>query len=319
MDPAVIAAVKEKLSAFDIHTATYQQVDAHAITADILVPKAIRPGRRPVIVSFHGGYLITGTSLFPGYFLPWILDLALEHSAVLVRPNYRKLPESTGREILEGLARFWTWFRGGLGAAVEAATAGAVEADEARTLLIGHSAGAYLAVQSAITQPEGTFRAIIAGYGMLDMKSPWFTTHFEKHPLGRPMLPPSVVDDHLASMKPGQTVSAVTPPLRLDLALATLQYGRYPEMLGSDKAAYPMEMLDTVTSFPPLFIYHGEDDSAVEVRQTEAFVETFGRLVPRGKLLVRYERGDHGFDAPVGLGAPWLREGLDFLQGEWLG
>ena len=80
-----------------------------------------------------------------------------------------------------------------------------------------------------------------------------------------------------------------------------------------------MEMLDTVTSFPPLFIYHGEDDSAVEVRQTEAFVETFGRLVPRGKLLVRYERGDHGFDAPVGLGAPWLREGLDFLQGEWLG
>ena len=60
---------------------------------------------------------------------------------MLVRPNYRKLPESTGREILEGLARFWTWFRGGLGAAVEAATAGAVEADEARTLLIGHSAG----------------------------------------------------------------------------------------------------------------------------------------------------------------------------------
>lgn len=179
--------------------------------------------------------------------------------------------------------------------------------------------GAYLAVQSAITQPEGTFRAIIAGYGMLDMKSPWFTTHFEKHPLSRPMLPPSFVDDHLASMKPGEIVSAVTPPLRVDLALATVQYGRYPEMLGSDKAVYPMEMLDTVKSFPPLFIYHGTDDSAVEVRQTEAFVERFASVVPGGKLLVRYERGDHGFDAPVGLGAPWLREGLDFVEGEWLG
>ena len=69
------------------------------------------------------------------------MDLALARSAVLVRPNYRKLPESTGPEILANLAAFWEWFRGGLRASVASATAGAVEVDGSRTLLIGHSAG----------------------------------------------------------------------------------------------------------------------------------------------------------------------------------
>lgn len=69
------------------------------------------------------------------------MGFALEHSAVLVRPNYRKLPESTGLEILENLARFWEWFHGGLQTAVKSATAGQIEADESRTLVIGHSAG----------------------------------------------------------------------------------------------------------------------------------------------------------------------------------
>lgn len=132
------------------------------------------------------------------------------------------------------------------------------------------------------------------------------------------MLPPSFVDDHLAAMKPGEIVSAVTPPLRVDLALATVQYGRYPEMLGEDKSVYPMEMLESVESFPPLFIYHGTDDSAVEIEQTEVFVKKFKQVLPEAKVLVRFEPGDHGFDAPVRLDVPWLKEGLDFIREHWL-
>lgn len=176
-----------------------------------------------------------------------------------------------------------------------------------------------MAVQSVVAQPAGTFRAVIAAYGMLDMKSPWFTRHFDKHPMGRPMLGPSFVDDHLAAITPGDVVSAVSPPARADLAVATVQYGRYPEMLGADESVYPMEMLGSVGSFPPLFIYHGIEDSAVEVRQTEAFVERFKEVLPEARLLVTYEHGDHGFDAPTGLETPWLKEGLDFVMGDWLG
>lgn len=155
---------------------------------------------------------------------------------------------------------------------------------------------------------------------MLDMKSPWFTKRFDKHPRRRPMLGPSVVDDHLAAVRPGEVVSAVTPPLRADLAVATVQYGRYPEMLGAERSVYPMEVLGDAkdSAFPPLFIYHGTDDGAVEVQQTEVFVKKLKEVRPEGAVLVRFERGDHGFDAPVGLEAPWLSEGLDFVSGYWL-
>lgn len=175
-----------------------------------------------------------------------------------------------------------------------------------------------MAIQSVISQPAGTFKAIIAGYGMFDMKSPWFTKHYEKHPLGHPMLPPSLVDDHLAAMKPGEVISAVSPPLRVDLALAIVQYGRYPEMLGNDKSVYPMEVLQLVKSFPPLFVYHGKDDSAVEVEQTEVLVKKFKEVLPEAKILVKFEHGEHGFDAPMGLEVPWLKEGLEFVTENWL-
>ena len=183
------------------------------------------------------------------------------------------------------------------------------------------SPGAYLAVQSVILEPPGSFKAVISAYGMLDMKAPWFSTHFEKHPLGRPMLPASLIDNHLAAITPGTVVSAVMPPARVDLALATVQYGRFPEMLGEDRAVYPMESLESAKDhFPPLFIYHGLEDSAVEVKQTQAFVDRLRQVSPEAKLLVRFEHGDHGFDAKVvGLEAPWLKEGLDFVRPEWLG
>ncbi len=108
-------------------------------------------------------------------------------------------------QILENLAEFWKWFHEGLQGTIKSSTDGAVEVDESRTPLIGHSAGssvpsmifsfsflsyiptpasrdplrptannladrlisnhqqtgAYLAVQSALTQPAHSFRALI--------------------------------------------------------------------------------------------------------------------------------------------------------------
>ena len=90
-------------------------------------------------------------------------------------------------------------------------------------------------------------------------------------------------------------------------------------MLGDDRSVYPLEMLESVKGFPPLFAYHGRDDSAVEVEQTEVFVKRLKEVWPEGKVLVRYERGDHGFDKLVGLETPWLKEGLEFVTWEWLG
>ena len=134
------------------------------------------------------------------------------------------------------------------------------------------------------------------------------------------MLLPTVISDHLAAMKPGEIISVVQQPSRIDLAIAVIQQGRYPEMLGSDRSLYPFEMLETAKDFfPPLFIFHGTDDTAVEVERTQRFVQKFREVVPKGKVLVKYEPGEHVFDSPVGLEVPWLKQGLAFVAEEWLG
>lgn len=181
--------------------------------------------------------------------------------------------------------------------------------------------GGYLAIQSAITQPAGTFKAVVAGYPMLDFKSPFFTQHYDKRPFGRPdELPSSIIDEHVAGMKPGEIVSAVLSPNRIELAVACVQHGRFPEMLFShDSSLYPVETLESAQAyFPPLFIYHGLNDSAVEVEGTRKFVEKCKQVLPEGKVLVKLEPGEHGFDGMVELDEPWMKEGLDFVTKAWL-
>lgn len=190
------------------------------------------------------------------------------------------------------------------------------------TLNTDSPVGGYLAVQSAITQPAGTFKAVIAGYPMLDFKSPFFTQHYEKRPFGRAdELPSSMIDDHIAAVKPGEIISAILSPKRIDLAVAAVQHGRFPEMLQSnDTSLYPLETLESAkTYFPPLFIYHGVNDSAVEAEGTRRFLEKYKEVMPEGKVLVKLEPGEHGFDSVVGLDEPWLKEGLEFVTKAWLG
>ena len=79
--------------------------------------------------------------MFLGFFPPWILEYALKNSAVLVSPNYLKLPESDGLAIMDNLFHFWTWLNAHLNSTVSNATNGEVEIDGSNKLIIGHSAG----------------------------------------------------------------------------------------------------------------------------------------------------------------------------------
>ena len=91
-------------------------------------------------------------------------------------------------------------------------------------------------------------------------------------------------------------------------------------MLGSDRSLYPFGMLEIANNFfPPLFIFHGTDDTAVEVEGTQRFVQKFREVAPKGKVLVKYEPGKHVFDSPVGLEVSCLKRGLAFVAEEWLG
>ncbi len=79
--------------------------------------------------------------MFMGFYAPWIMDYAIAHEAIVVSPNYRLLPESTGLEIMDDLSDFWKWTKGGLQPLVSSNTEGQVEVDLSKILVQGESAG----------------------------------------------------------------------------------------------------------------------------------------------------------------------------------
>lgn len=72
------------------------------------------------------------------------------------------------------------------------------------------------------------------------------------------------------------------------------------------------------SSFPPLFIYHGTEDSAVDGTGARKFVEEIKRILDEDKLMVKLEPGGHGFDTSVVPEEPWMKEGLALITRKWL-
>ncbi|KAK9427919.1 Alpha/Beta hydrolase protein [Lipomyces doorenjongii] len=306
-----------KFAEFNIWTTCYKKVGDHEIAVDILIPKHLSSGNRPVIVRFHGGYLITGSRLFADWFASWVIEYALLHSAIIVTPDYRLLPESTGADINEDVSDIWTWVHRDLPAFLSSCGSG-INVDMEKLLVVGESAGGYLVIQSALSQPG--ISAAIAAYPMIDLKSDFYTKAFEKPILGCPMLPSNIIDEHTTKFTRNQIiVTSAVPPDRSDLAFAIVQQGRLLDFFGNGPPTlFPMEQLEHVDSVPPLFIFHGRDDSAVPFEESDSFVTKLRTKLPESKVHFAVEPGEHGLDATATLETPWLKQGLEFVTQKWL-
>lgn len=251
-----------KFNLFNQKDFVYKTINNHAISTTILIPKTLQTGKQPILVHFHGGFLICGDKMYEEWWGTWLIQFALSKNAIIVSPNYRLLPEASGKDVLSDIKDFWTWLHGSLGAAVES-LAMEVQPDFERTLVAGESAGGYLAVQSALLHPEARISAVISQYGMLDNTLPHFTKPGEKYMAGAPQQPESEVDEYLRDMKPGDVRSS-THPWELWLFIcATVQHGRYLKFLGESKELHPINNLDNAKSVPPIWVIHGKDDSLV--------------------------------------------------------
>ena len=237
----------------------------------------------------------------------------------MVCPDYRLLPESTGKDINQDLSDVWTWIREELPSFLSKSVPD-LSVDLSKILVTGESAGGYFAIQSALTQPG--ISAVMTRFPQIDFKSPWFSTKFHKQILDMPQFPVDTIDKHLAGLPPNTVVSSVDPPGRMNLVMSMIQQGRYPEFLGEDPAFYPFDLLERASAVPPLYITHGTSDSYVPHEGSVNFVDKVKRLHPTAKVrldLAPKEQGSHGFDADMTLeGTPWLKEGMDFLTKEWL-
>ncbi|TIA30215.1 alpha/beta-hydrolase [Aureobasidium pullulans] len=309
-------ATPSKYSDFDQKDVVYKTVNDQDISTTILVPRNITPGKHPLLVHFHGGFLICGSKLYEEWHATWTIQLAAQNNAILVTPNYRLLPEANGREVLDDISDFWSWVKTSLPSELVKMASG-VEVDTTNTLVAGESAGGYLAIQSSLLRPSAGIKAVISQYGMLDNKIPHFTQKGQKHMAGAPQQPESEVDDYLQDMQKG-AVRTETHPWEMWLFIcAAVQAGRYLEFLGDGVGVHAIDNLETAERVPACWIIHGKEDSLVPIEASNNFVDKLKQTHPATPLRYTIQPGEHGFDGAVTMDEDWVKEGCAWLEKYW--
>ncbi|KLO14286.1 alpha/beta-hydrolase [Schizopora paradoxa] len=358
-----------KLSPFSISTHTYKVTDGHEILADVLIPKKLlelgsdseewKKGR-PVMVRFHGGWLVGGHRGFPTYIPLWLYSSGYHNNAIIVAPDYRLLPEATVVELLDDLDDFWKWLGTEFPSVVREQSRIAsgsdkeLEVDLDRVVVQGESAGGYCAVQVALSHfkpptsgtPQNTphIRALVAIYPMLDFRASHWSEAYEKHIMGNPQYPESIIDDHLKAIKASATKPVLSAaPLgpgapRNSLPYAYIQHGRFLELLGPERDPSPGNRIihaeDRIldgAKLPPALFVQGTEDSGVPVGGTDNFISLLREhdaiVRPEGltdskdwdSLMYARVPGEHGFDSNIGPNdTAWAKDGLDFIEKIWL-
>ena len=323
---------------FTILTTAYKTFHNNAISVDILYPNpvpALSTTGLPIIIRFHGGGFVTGSSLFPDFFGRWLLELAREHSAIIVSPNHRLLPESSVADILDDVEDLWTWMHKSLPVYLEEKSGGVVKADLARIMTTGDSAGGYLSLQLGLDHPK-EIRAVTAAYPMLDLKSPQFVDKYEKQVFGMPQLPETTLPDHLAkarsrtttsfgseiSGKEGSQIVSSDPRLeRAPLMFSMIQQGLYGEYFDLEKRKlFPLDRLEDGDRFPRGggFVWHGREDSVVPVEGSEKLKRILAKVDPRLAFTLAVRPGDHGFDGETKIADDWFAGGMKPVLEAWL-
>ncbi|KAK0609283.1 hypothetical protein DIS24_g12356 [Lasiodiplodia hormozganensis] len=319
---------------FRIFRATYKTVSSHALTTDVLVPLHLlstppQPPRpsSPLLLRFHGGGLIAGSSLFPDFFAPWQLALAQRHSAIIVSPNYRLLPESSVADILADIEDFWAWIHASLPAFLAQQTgpaAAAIRVDTGRIITSGDSAGGYLSLSLGLSHAD-QIRAVTAAYPMVDVRSRHFTQAYEKRMFDVPQLPRSFIDEHLEKVRTGALPNVVSEDKRFErgpLMFAMTQDGFCREYFPAGRRELlPLERVGSGGErFPRggVFVWHGRQDSIVPVEGSVKLEEVVRRVDPGARFRLTLREGDHGFDAESSVDDDWMAEGLKGIVDAWL-
>ncbi|KAK5806258.1 hypothetical protein VI817_000516 [Penicillium citrinum] len=336
MDNLTLGATDlSRFETFSIISVDYKTVDGHKITVDVLYPKSLNdPSQehlvsvpRPVLLRYHGGGLIAGYSLFPPFFSPWYLELAQEHAAIIVSPNYRLLPESSVLEVLEDVEDHWQWLHQSLPMLLQRETNGTVKADLSRVMTIGDSAGGYLSLQMGLTYPD-KIRAVNAVYPMVNPKAPYFSNGQQRPVFNLPTYPPDTLRLHLEKVKRQEAImqepvviSAAADADRFQLMFATCQHGQLGQLFPpSPISPYLLERIDAGARFPRggVLILHGRDDSVAPVEESYVLQRKLAQVDPSLNFRLVVRDGEHGFDHLAKLHDAWMWDAVQDIVKSWL-
>ncbi|PNY27323.1 carboxylesterase [Tolypocladium capitatum] len=319
---------------FDILGEPYVVRDGHPIVAHILLPKNPPQGPRPVLINWHGGYLIMAHGLFPPFFPRFILNLAKKHSAIIISPDHTLLPHKDGLAAVQAdMEALHAWMQSSLTSFL-ANKAPSYEPDLSRILLHGSSAGAYVAMSQALASPK-SFRAISLVYPMIDFDTEWWRNGSRAVGAPNPIrLPDAVfladtdVKERVLQFRDGPRVSAAEAE-RQSFGVSVARGGFFADLfspggkLDDDPSVWVNRRVRQGAELPGrIWVLHGEADSAVPVDTSLALAETLKKQ-DRAVRLDVVKGMDHGFDnvpAPGWKGPedPLILEATAWLAETWL-
>lgn len=315
---------------FNVLTTAYKRVHEHEISVNVLYQKdlpALASAAQPIIIRFHGGGLVAADSLFPDFFGHWLLDLAKINRAIIVSANHRLLPESNASDILEDLDDLWFWVHESLPSFLKTQSSGSIGCDLRRIMVVGESAGGYLAIQLALDHPD-QIRTFLVQYPMLDMKSPWFMADYEKNVFGVPQLPRTLVADHLkktheSEVRADHKVIVSSDPRfeRGPFMFSMIQQGLFRDYFDPQTTRlFPIDRVENGETLPVAggLIWHGQDDSVVPIGGSVKFRDTVLNHHPSTNIVLQVQPGEHGFDATVKLSDEWVNTATKPFLEAWL-
>jgi acetyl esterase/lipase len=270
-----------------METHIFKTVDCNEIVADIY-PTTGR--ENPAVLFIHGGGLIMGSRKA---ILPSQIETFNASGFHFVSINYRLAPETKLPGIISDIEDAWTWLQ------QEAFSLGI---DRNRIAVLGHSAGAYLALICGYKlDPRPVAIVSLAGYG--DLTSEAFTTPSPHHVTTHE----SVVERNARLTVGELTTSESGPNDSMQYYLGRGLYYLFCRQQGiwlrevsghdpSDKDWFEeYEPIRNVSGeYPPTMLLHGEPDSEVLIGHSELLQQEFVRHGVQNEF-IRHPEWGHAF------------------------
>ena len=274
-------------------TYVYKTVGDCLIHADVFRP-ADRQSR-PVILWLHGGALIWGSRT---RIQPEQLARYGQEGFVVVAIDYRLAPETKLPAILDDLKDAYTWIR----------TSGPAlfQADPDRIIVVGHSAGGYLALMAGCTLSPAP-RALVSFYGYGDIGGEWCNqpdAYYSRQ---------TAVSQESADKAVGSTVLAEAPSgKRWPFYYYCRQQGCWArEVLGEQADIDGFCPIRHVTqAFPPTLLLHGGKDTDVPVQQSVQMADELRRKGIACTLITLPDH-NHVFDLGRGMEDPLVADAFE--------
>lgn len=263
---------------------------------DLCLPSSPSTDPLPVFIWWHGGGLIQGARQSMAPHLKRVVD---KFNIAVVSTDYRLAPQVRVPEIMKDMQDCFAYVVEKLPADLKA-RGEEVKLDTDRIVLSGSSAGGWQCLMVGLGMCEGSTRAqlekvrgIAAIYPITTMDHPFFLR--KQVPFGGTLKDDP--DSFAEFRDPNAPVTANTASVehRKKFYMHAQQEGLFPSLLFSDEQMKQgwMQKTDVVTflkgsseeqrkAFPPVYIVHGEKDSAVDVdhaRRLEKALKEVGASV----------------------------------------